>query len=402
MKQVLDSVLSISANQGYMVFIWILFISFIAYLITRYIILKSISSLFKKTSTDIDDILIEKGLFNRLSYIIPLLIIFNFVNTVPEYYLISRLTLALITITILASINSFISSINAIYLKSKYSNKLNIKSYLQIFKLIINLFGIIIIVAVLSGKSPVYLLSGIGALTAVLMLVFKDTILSLVSSIQISSNDLFKVGDWVEAPQFGADGDVIDIALHTVKIQNWDKTISIIPTHKLIDSSFKNWKGMSESGGRRVKRSINIDMNSIKFCTQDMIDRYKKFNLIKKYIEDKVSDIDKHNTSKNIIDEALVNGRNLTNIGTFRAYISAYLSNHPQIHKDMTFLIRQLSPTKNGVPIQVYVFINDTNWINYEAIQSDIFDHLLAIAQEFDLKIFQNPTGRDFNSLTRS
>tara|TARA_B100001540_G_scaffold273120_1_gene257808 strand:+ start:292 stop:1500 length:1209 start_codon:yes stop_codon:yes gene_type:complete len=402
MKQVLDSVLSISANQGYMVFIWILFISFIAYLITRYIILKSISSLFKKTSTDIDDILIEKGLFNRLSYIIPLLIIFNFVNTVPEYYLISRLTLALITITILASINSFISSINAIYLKSKYSNKLNIKSYLQIFKLIINLFGIIIIVAVLSGKSPVYLLSGIGALTAVLMLVFKDTILSLVSSIQISSNDLFKVGDWVEAPQFGADGDVIDIALHTVKIQNWDKTISIIPTHKLIDSSFKNWKGMSESGGRRVKRSINIDMNSIKFCTQDMIDRYKKFNLIKEYIEDKVSDIDKHNTSKNIIDEALVNGRNLTNIGTFRAYISAYLSNHPQIHKDMTFLIRQLSPTKNGVPIQVYVFINDTNWINYEAIQSDIFDHLLAIAQEFDLKIFQNPTGRDFNSLTRS
>ena len=402
MKQVLDSVLSISANQGYMVFIWILFISFIAYLITRYIILKSISSLFKKTSTDIDDILIEKGLFNRLSYIIPLLIIFNFVNTIPEYYLISRLTLALITITILASINSFISSINAIYLKSKYSNKLNIKSYLQIFKLIINLFGIIIIVAVLSGKSPVYLLSGIGALTAVLMLVFKDTILSLVSSIQISSNDLFKVGDWVEAPQFGADGDVIDIALHTVKIQNWDKTISIIPTHKLIDSSFKNWKGMSESGGRRVKRSINIDMNSIKFCTQDMIDRYKKFNLIKEYIEDKVSDIDKHNTSKNIIDEALVNGRNLTNIGTFRAYISAYLSNHPQIHKDMTFLIRQLSPTKNGVPIQVYVFINDTNWINYEAIQSDIFDHLLAIAQEFDLKIFQNPTGRDFNSLTRS
>ena len=401
MKQVLDSVLSISANQGYMVFIWILFISFIAYLITRYIILKSISSLFKKTSTDIDDILIEKGLFNRLSYIIPLLIIFNFVNTIPEYYLISRLTLALITITILASINSFISSINAIYLKSKYSNKLNIKSYLQIFKLIINLFGIIIVVAVLSGKSPVYLLSGIGALTAVLMLVFKDTILSLVSSIQISSNDLFKVGDWVEAPQFGADGDVIDIALHTVKIQNWDKTISIIPTHKLIDSSFKNWKGMSESGGRRVKRSINIDMNSIKFCTQDMIDRYRKFHLIKEYIENKVSDIDKYNTSKNITNEALVNGRNLTNIGTFRAYISAYLSSHPKIHKDMTFLIRQLSPTENGVPIQLYVFINDTNWINYESIQSDIFDHLLAIAQEFDLKIFQNPTGADFNSLNK-
>jgi miniconductance mechanosensitive channel len=231
------------------------------------------------------------------------------------------------------------------------------------------------------------------------MLVFKDTILSFVSSIQISSNDLFKIGDWVEAPQFGADGDVIDIALHTVKIQNWDKTISVIPTHKLIDSSFKNWRGMSESGGRRVKRSINIDMNSIKFCTDEMIGRYRKFDLIKQYIENKISDIDKHNTTKNIMDETLVNGRALTNIGTFREYISAYLSNHPKIHKDMTFLIRQLAPTENGVPIQIYIFINDTNWVSYESIQSDIFDHLLAISQEFDLRVFQNPTGNDFRKI---
>ena len=400
MNQLTDYILSISNNQeGYMIWIWIIAVSFIAYLITRYVILRIISSLFKKTSTKLDDILIDKGLFNRLSYVIPLLIIYNFINVIPDYMIMSRLILACIAISILASLNSFISSINEIYSKSKYSNKLNIKSYLQILKLIINLFGIIIIIAILSGRSPFYLLSGIGALTAVLMLVFKDTILSLVSSIQISSNDLFKVGDWVEAPQFGADGDVIDIALHTVKIQNWDKTISIIPTHKLIDSSFKNWRGMSDSGGRRVKRSINIDMNSIKFCTEDMIFRYKKFDLIKDYIENKISDINKHNLSKNIKDETLVNGRNLTNIGTFRAYISAYLSNHPKIHKEMTFLIRQLSPTENGVPIQIYVFINDTNWISYEAIQSDIFDHLLAIAQEFDLKIFQNPTGNDFKKL---
>jgi miniconductance mechanosensitive channel len=231
------------------------------------------------------------------------------------------------------------------------------------------------------------------------MLVFKDTILSFVSSIQISSNDLFKVGDWVEAPHFGADGDVIDIALHTVKIQNWDKTISVIPTHKLIDSSFKNWRGMSESGGRRVKRSINIDMNSVRFCTDSMVDRYRKFDLIKDYIKEKLSDIEGHNVSKNVTDEALVNGRALTNIGTFRAYISAYLKNHPSIHKDMTFLIRQLAPTENGVPIQVYIFINDTNWISYESIQSDIFDHFLAVAQEFDLKIFQNPTGNDFRKI---
>ena len=399
MKQLSDYILSASNNQGYMIWIWILAISFITYLITRYVILRAISNLFRKTSTDLDDILIDKGLFNRLSYIVPLLIIYNLIALLPEYIIVGRLVLASISVLILASLNSLISAINEIYSKSKYSNRLNIKSYLQILKLIINLFGIIIIVAVLSGKSPLYLLSGIGALTAVLMLVFKDTILSFVSSIQISSNDLFKVGDWVEAPQFGADGDVIDIALHTVKIQNWDKTISVIPTHKLIDSSFKNWRGMSESGGRRVKRSINIDMNSIKFCTDEMITRYRKFDLIKQYIENKISDIDKHNTTKNIMDETLVNGRALTNIGTFREYISAYLSNHPKIHKDMTFLIRQLAPTENGVPIQIYIFINDTNWVSYESIQSDIFDHLLAISQEFDLRVFQNPTGNDFRKI---
>ena len=396
MKQLSDYILSASNNQDYMIWIWIVSISFISYLVTRYVILRTISSLFKKTSTELDDILIEKGLFNRLSYVVPLLIVYNLTDLFPEYIIVSRLVLAFIAISILASLNSFISSINEIYSKSKYSNKLNIKSYIQILKLIINLFGAIIVVAVLSGRSPLYLLSGIGALTAVLMLVFKDTILSFVSSIQISSNDLFKVGDWVEAPQFGADGDVIDIALHTVKIQNWDKTISVIPTHKLIDSSFKNWRGMSESGGRRVKRSINIDVNSIRFCTDSMVDRYKKFDLIREYIENKISDIEGHNTDRNVTDEALVNGRALTNIGTFRAYISAYLKNHPKIHKDMTFLIRQLAPTDSGVPIQIYVFINDTNWVSYESIQSDIFDHLLAVSQEFDLKVFQNPTGNDF------
>lgn len=399
MKQLSDYILSASNNQDYMIWIWIVSISFISYLVTRYVILRTISSLFKKTSTELDDILIEKGLFNRLSYVVPLLIVYNLTDLFPEYIIVSRLVLAFIAVSILASLNSFISSINEIYSKSKYSNKLNIKSYIQILKLIINLFGAIIVVAVLSGRSPLYLLSGIGALTAVLMLVFKDTILSFVSSIQISSNDLFKVGDWVEAPQFGADGDVIDIALHTVKIQNWDKTISVIPTHKLIDSSFKNWRGMSESGGRRVKRSINIDVNSIRFCTDSMVDRYKKFDLIREYIENKISDIEGHNTDRNVTDEALVNGRALTNIGTFRAYISAYLKNHPKIHKDMTFLIRQLAPTDSGVPIQIYVFINDTNWVSYESIQSDIFDHLLAVSQEFNLKVFQNPTGNDFKRL---
>ena len=399
MQTLSDYILSASNNQGYIIWILVFAIGLIAYLVSRYVLLRVISNLFKKTSTQLDDILIDQGLFNRLSYVVPLIIIYNLTDLLPDYIVIGRLILGLITVAVLASLNSFINASNEIYSKSKYSNKLNIKSYLQILKLMINLFGIIIVVAVLSGKSPFYLLSGIGALTAVLMLVFKDTILSFVSSIQISSNDLFKVGDWVEAPQFGADGDVIDIALHAVKIQNWDKTISIIPTHKLIDSSFKNWRGMSESGGRRIKRSINIDINTIKFCNDDMLERYKKFNLIASYIENKLTDIDSHNSKNDIKNETLVNGRVLTNIGTFRAYISEYLKNHPKIHKDMTFLIRQLSATENGVPIQIYVFTNDTNWVNHESIQSDIFDHLLAVAQEFDLKVFQNATGNDFRKL---
>ena len=385
---------SVSNDQWYIVYIFYITISYLLYLLTRKIVLKSISHLSKKTSTNLDDILIGKGIFKRLSYLVPL--IFLYYLPLPLLESIERILLALIAIVIVSSLNAFINALSDIYSRTKYSDRLNIKSYIQIIKLLVNIFGIIIVIALLTGKSPLYFLSGIGALTAVLIIVFKDTILSLVSSVQISSNDLFKVGDWVEAPQFGADGDVIDIALHSVKIQNWDKTISIIPTHKLIDSSFKNWRGMSDSGGRRIKRSINIDMNSIKFCSDEMIEKYRKINVIKEYIDSKVIEIDKHNSASNISDQELINGRALTNIGTFRAYIEGYLRNHAKIHKEMTFLVRQLSPSSEGVPIQIYVFSNDTNWVNYESIQSDIFDHLLAILPEFELKVFQNPTGADF------
>ena len=376
----------------------ILALTVTSYIVMRYVVVKTIFHLFEKTSTKIDDILIEKGFLNRLSYIVPLIILYNlFDNLIGSYEIINRILIALIAIVIVASINSLISVLNDIYNQSKYSNSINIKSYLQILRLIVNLFSLIIIIAILSGQSPFYLLSGIGALTAVLMLVFKDTILSFVSSIQINSNDLFKLGDWVEAPQFGADGDVVDIALHTVKIQNWDKTISIIPTHKLIDSSFKNWRGMSDSGGRRIKRSINIDMNSIKFCNNELIEKLKSITLISKYIDDKVSAITEHNISVN--KESIINGRALTNIGTYRAYIKAYLKNNKNIHDNMTFLVRQLSPTEYGLPIQIYVFSNNTDWIDYEEIQSDIFDHLLAALNQFNLKIYQRPSGSDLSKL---
>ena len=396
MENISQIILELSA-QKYILFISIIILGVISYIITRYIIIKIIFHFFEKTSTKIDDILIEKGFLNRLSYVVPLLIIYNLSdNLMHGYEIINRLLLSVIIIVFSFSFSSLINVINEIYNRSKYSKSINIKSYFQILKLIINLLSIIIVIAVLSGKSPLYLLSGVGALTAVLMLVFKDTILSFVSSIQINSNDLFKIGDWVEAPLFGADGDVIDIALHTVKIQNWDKTISIIPTYKLIDSSFKNWRGMSRSGGRRIKRSIYIDMNSIKFCSNEMINQYKKINVISDYINSKVLELKEHNESKN--DELNINGRTLTNIGTYRAYIKGYLKNNINIHKDMTFLVRQLSSTDKGLPIEIYVFTNTTDWIDYEEIQSDIFDHLISSLAQFDLKVFQNPSGNDISN----
>ena len=384
-------------SKTYVLVSIVLIVSILSYVITRYGIVKLILRLFEKTSNKIDDVLIQRGFLNRISYAVPLVIVYNLMDSIiGEDDIINRILLSLMAVVFVSCINALLNAINDIYNQSKYSTSINIKSYFQVLKLFINLFSVVIIVSILSGKSPFYLLSGIGALTAVLMLVFKDTILSFVSSIQISSNDLFKIGDWVEAPQFGADGDVIDIALHTVKIQNWDKTISIIPTHKLIDSSFKNWRGMSDSGGRRIKRSIYIDMNSIKFCDNQMLDSYKSVTLIKNYIEDKISDIDEHNASQNT-SESHINGRALTNIGTYRAYIKAYLKNNINIHKDMTFLVRQLSPTEKGLPIEIYVFSNNTDWIKYEGIQSDIFDHLIASTSEFGLKIFQYPTGNDLN-----
>lgn len=384
-------------EQKYILLGAILCFSIFSYLFMRYIVIKALFHLFQKTSNTIDDILIENGLFNRLSYILPLIIFYNLFNSlIGDYLFINRLVLVLIAIVIVASINSLLNVISDIYNKSKYSSAINIKSYFQILRLLINLFSLIIIISILTGQSPFYLLSGIGALTAVLMLVFKDTILSFVSSIQINSNNLFKVGDWIEAPHFGADGDVVDIALHTIKIQNWDKTISIIPTHKLVDSSFKNWRGMSESGGRRIKRSLSIDMNSIKFCDHELIEKFKKINLISDYIDNKLSVIDKHNTDVDM--KSLINGRSLTNVGTYRAYIKAYLKNNKYIHDDMTFLVRQLSPTEKGLPIEIYVFSNNINWVEYEEIQSDIFDHLLSVLNEFELKVYQYPSGNDISN----
>jgi miniconductance mechanosensitive channel len=375
-------------------------ISLLAFYITEKIILTLLTRMFRKTSTDLDDILVNRNVFNRLAYLVPALIFYNFAYAAPQFtVIIQRASLSLMALSGLLVINAFLSALSDIYEKTKYSERMHIKSYIQITKLIVNILGVVVIVAILIDKNVAWLLSGLGAMTAVLLLIFKDTILSLVASLQISSNDLFKIGDWIEAPQFGADGDVIDIALHAVKIQNWDKTISIIPTHKLIDSAFRNWRGMSESGGRRIKRSLFIDMNSIQLCTEELLEKFTHFELLNDYIEQKTKEVADHNTSNSINTAELINGRRLTNVGTFRAYIEAYLRNNSKIHPEMTFLIRQLEPTARGLPIRIYVFTNDTDWVRYEGIQADIFDHLLAIIPEFRLKVFQSPTGKDFGKL---
>jgi len=374
----------------------ILLASWLSYLFAGQIILRLVRKIFKQTATHLDDILIERGVLNRLAYGVPLLVLYSFSDLLPDYsYVIQQCLSALLVIVFILVINAVLDAINDIYSRTKFVNQLNIKSYLQISKLILNILAGIVVIAILIDKSPIYLLSGIGALTAVLLLIFKDTILSFVASIQIHSNDLFKIGDWLEAPQFAADGDVIDIALHTVKIQNWDKTISIIPSHKLIASSFKNWRGMSQSGARRIKRAIFIDVSSIRFQTQDEVDHFTRFALLKDYVGSKEQELADYNAGLATEVEAEVNRRRLTNVGTFRAYAYNYLKNHPRIHEGMTLIVRQLSPGPEGLPLEIYCFTSTTEWAVYEDIQSDIFDHLLAAVPRFGLKVFQEPTGAE-------
>ena len=278
---------------------------------------------------------------------------------------------------------------------SRFSRDLPVKSVVQVVKLVLYGITTIAVVSLIIGQSPSLLLGGLGAMTAVLMLVFKDPILGLVAGIQLSANQMLARGDWIEMPKYGADGDVLEVALTTVKVQNWDKTITTIPTYALITESFKNWRGMSESGGRRIKRAINIDISSIRFCDQEMLERFSKIQYITEYLENKRKEISTWNAERNVDASDPLNRRQLTNVGTFRAYIVAYLRHHPMIHPEMTFLVRHLPPTEHGLPIEIYVFSRDQEWSNYEGIQADIFDHILAIAPAFDLRVYQSPSGGD-------
>jgi len=381
----------------------VLTLGLFSYFITKHVLVNALSKLIQKTKTRFDDVLTEKAVLRRLSYISPLLVICLFAHLFPSAEdIIRKVSVALMSWLILISFGAVLTGLGEIYLTLDISKGRPIKGYIQISKLIIYAVAVILIVSSLIGRSPLIILSGFGAMTAVILLIFRDTILSFVASLQITTNDLMRVGDWIEVPGLGADGDVVDIALHTVKIRNWDKTFTVIPTHKLIDVTFKNWRGMQQSGGRRIKRAVHVDLGSIKFCDDRMIEYFKKVTLIEDYVRLKKEELDNFNREKGFDASVLVNGRRMTNIGTFRAYINAYLRNHVKINQDMTFLIRQLPPGPTGLPIEIYVFTNDTAWANYEAIQADIFDHILAVVPQFDLRVFQNPSGDDFRYLKTS
>lgn len=381
----------------------VLVLAYMVNFFAKRILLSAVKVFVKKSRTKWDDVLTERKVFDRLSHIAPALVIYYLANIFPTgQETIERLVIVYIILVGVLVYDSFLNAVIDIYRTYEISKQKPIKGYIQVVKIVTYIFVIIFVISTLMDRSPLVLLSGLGAMTAILMLIFKDSILGLVAGIQLSFNDMVRIGDWIEMPQFGADGDVVDITLNTVMVQNWDKTISTIPAYAMISNSFKNWRGMSDSGGRRIKRSLYIDLNSIKFCTEEMIVRLKKIQYITDYIEKKKEELTQYNKGQNIDDSTFVNGRHMTNVGTFRAYIRAYLRNHPKIHKKMTFLVRQLKLTETGLPIEIYVFSNDQDWINYEGIQSDIFDHLLAVAPEFDLRLFQNPSGNDFRNFGKT
>ncbi len=380
----------------------VVFLAILSNIIAKRIIFKSLQFIIQKSKNKWDDALIKYKVFNHLAHFFPFLVVYLLapVFDAAEGW-IQRISLTCMIAIGLFAFNSFLNAVVAIYNTFEISKEKPIKGYVQIVKIVLSFLVGIFILATMMNRSPWGLLSGLGAMTAILMFIFKDTVLGFIASLQLSFNDMVRVGDWIEMPKYGADGDIIDVSLHTVKVRNWDKTISTIPTQALVSDSFKNWRGMQESGGRRIKRSIYIDISTIKFCNPQMLDRFEKMQLLTEYIRKKKKEIGDFNRYLKVEQADIISSRNLTTNRTFTAYIKAYLRNHPKIRKDMTFLIRQLQSTQNGLPMEIYVFSNDQDWIRYEGIQSDIMDHLFAALPEFDLRAFQLPSGSDFQKLLR-
>ncbi|GJL83049.1 MAG: hypothetical protein DHS20C01_26830 [marine bacterium B5-7] len=373
-------------------------------LITKYVLLATVRAHAKRSAQTWDDALVAHNVFGRLVQVVPALIVFVGVPFVPGLsegiaQLMRNVAMGFMVLMLTLALTAALSAANTIYASSPVAKDRPLKGFVQLMQIVIWVLGGVMMIAAVLDRSPLLLLSGFGAMTAILLLIFKDTILSLVASVQITAQDMVRVGDWIEMPQFGADGDVVDVQLHTVKVQNWDKTITTVPTHRLITDSFKNWRGMSETGARRIKRAIYIDVSTIRAQTEQEIAHFKRFALLKDYIKNKQQELADYNAGLPMEVDAEVNQRRLTNVGTFRAYAYNYLKNHPKIDKNMTLIVRQLSPGPEGLPLEMYCFTNTTEWVEYEGIQSDIFDHLLAIVAEFGLRLYQKPAGSDFANL---
>ncbi len=368
-------------------------------LLTKSLILRLVKKGVRRSRNTWDDKLMERSVFTRLSHLVPGLILYYGVLLFPSDALghwLQRLALVYMYLALAFSIHALLNAVDDIYRSFSFASSRPIKGYIQTIQLLLWISAGIFALAGLLNRSPAGFLTGLGALSAVLMLVFRDSILGLVAGIQITFNNMVRLGDWIEMPKYGADGDVIDITLHTVKVQNWDKTITTIPTAKLIQDSFKNWRGMQESGGRRIKRSIFIDIQSVQFLDDSLKQRLLEIDWLKEYLEERGSEIDQWNAEQQLGGDCPLNGRRLTNLGCFRHYIEAYLHHHPKIHQSgMTFLVRQLAPGDKGIALELYVFTNDTRWVFYEGIQADIFDHLLAAIRWFELRAYQAPSGSD-------
>ena len=371
--------------------------------VARYLTLQGVKLLGRQPTLHWVNDLLHNKVFHRLAQMTPSLVVQFGLNLIPELNKITlnfldNLALAFTILFLTLAISALLSALLDIYARTEHARTRSIKGYVQLAKMVLFVFGAIIIVATLIDRSPLLLLSGLGAMSAVILLVYKDTLLSFVASVQLTSNDMLRVGDWIEMPQVGADGDVVDITLHTVKVQNFDKTIVSIPTWRLMSESFKNWRGMQAAGGRRIKRSLFIDASGVRFITDDEEQRLTQVRLLTDYMGRKQAELKAWNEAQGNVAAMSANRRRMTNIGTFRAYALAYLKSHPEIQPNMTCMVRQMQTTAQGIPLEIYCFTRTTAWADYERIQGDIFDYLLAVLPEFGLSLYQQPSGNDLRA----
>lgn len=367
----------------------------------RHWVLSFLAYVAERSPVNWDNVLFETRMPHRLAWGVPLLVWYTGIVLIPGLphdveLVLRRVLLASMVVVLVRAFDAFLEGVNAIYQGLPRAHERPIKGFLQVANVVAYLGGLIWVVAIIMDRSPVIFLSGLGAMTAVLLLVFRDTLLSLVAGIQLTTNDLIRMGDWIEMPQFGADGDVVDIALNSITVQNWDRTLAVIPTHKFLEHSFRNWRGMQESGGRRIKRSLRVDLSTVRFLSEEEVERFGRWELLREYVRTKREEVETHNRAHPAAEDVVMPfHRRLTNLGTFRAYLVEYLRSHPDIRKDMTMIVRHLNPEADGLPMEIYTFTGDTRWAVYEEIQADLFDHVLAMVPEFGLRVFQSPSGSD-------